>query len=218
MARLLEIRRVVVPSVAAVLSAWGMLATDLRYEMVRSHVSETSRLGPVALKRLFATLEAEGRRRLGRFDGAVRIRRALDMRYGEQIFEITVPLDGVDLESKDVVDDIVARFHRRHEELYAYSAQGQEVVVVNARVAVVGELPGLPSARADSERVPAPLTRRRVWLGDWVDVPVYRIDGLPAGHEVVGPAVFESATTTVLARAGERVIVTPLGWLDIRLG
>ena len=37
-ARLLEIRRVVVPNVAAVLSAWGMLATDLRYELVRSHV------------------------------------------------------------------------------------------------------------------------------------------------------------------------------------
>jgi len=217
-ARLLEISRVVVPSVAAVLSAWGMLATDLRYELVRSHVSETSRLRPVAFKRLFATLEAEGRRRLGRFDGIVRIRRALDMRYGEQIFEITVPLDGVDLESKDVVDDIVARFHRRHEELYAYSAQGQEVVVVNARVAVVGELPGLPSARADTEPAAAPPTRRRVWLGDWVDVPVYRIDGLPAGREIVGPALFESATTTVLARAGERVTVTPLGWLDIRLG
>ena len=217
-ARLLEISRVVVPSVAAVLSAWGMLATDLRYELVRSHVSETSRLRPVAFKRLFATLEAEGRRRLGRFDGIVRIRRALDMRYGEQIFEITVPLDGVDLESKDVVDDIVARFHRRHEELYAYSAQGQEVVVVNARVAVVGELPGLPSARADTEPAAAPPTRRRVWLGDWVDVPAYRIDGLPAGREIVGPALFESATTTVLARAGERVTVTPLGWLDIRLG
>src|SRR5439155_508842 len=37
-ARLLEIPRVIVPSVAAVLSAWGMLATDLRYELVRSHV------------------------------------------------------------------------------------------------------------------------------------------------------------------------------------
>src|SRR5262245_51330290 len=43
-ARLLEIRRVVVPSVAAVLSAWGMLATDLRYELVRSHVSEVGRM------------------------------------------------------------------------------------------------------------------------------------------------------------------------------
>ena len=57
-ARLLEIRRVIVPSVAAVLSAWGMLATDLRYELVRSHVSEVGRLSAARLRRLFAGLEA----------------------------------------------------------------------------------------------------------------------------------------------------------------
>jgi N-methylhydantoinase A len=217
-ARLLEIRRVVVPSVAAVLSAWGMLATDLRYELVRSYVSEVSRLRAPTLRRLFAALETEGRRRLGRYDGRVSVRRALDMRYGEQIFEITVPLDDVDLGADDVLDQIVARFHRRHEELYAYSAPGQEVVVVNARVAVVGELPALPAPHAQGERTSAPPTRRRVWLGEWVDVPAYRMEGLTPGHEVTGPALFESATTTVLARAGERVTVTPLGWLDIRLG
>jgi hypothetical protein len=33
-----------------------------------------------------------------------------------------------------------------------------------------------------------------------------------------GPALFESATTTVLVREGEQVRVTPHGWLDIRLG
>src|SRR5207244_2537563 len=90
-ARVLEIRRVMVPSVAAVLSAWGMLATDLRYELVRSHVSDVRRLTATALRRLFASLEKEGRRRLGGFGGAIDVRRALDMRYGEQIFEITVP-------------------------------------------------------------------------------------------------------------------------------
>ena len=31
-ARQVEVRRVVVPRAAAVLSAWGMLSTDLRYE------------------------------------------------------------------------------------------------------------------------------------------------------------------------------------------
>ena len=95
-ARLLEIRRVVVPNVAAVLSAWGMLATDLRYELVRSHVSEISRLAPAALRRIFAEMEADGRKRLGAFDGPVSVRRSVDMRYGEQIFEIQVSLDGVD--------------------------------------------------------------------------------------------------------------------------
>jgi N-methylhydantoinase A len=196
-----------------------MLATDLRYELVRSHVSEVARLAPATLRRLFAAMEADGRKRLGAFDGPVSVRRALDMRYGEQIFEIPVRLDGVDLARADLMDEIVARFHRRHEELYAYSAPGQEVVVVNARVAVVGELPPLATGRAETARRAAPkAARRRVWLGDWVEVPVFRLDELPAGWETKGPALFESPTTTVLARAGERVSVTPHGWVDLRLG
>jgi N-methylhydantoinase A len=44
------------------------------------------------------------------------------------------------------------------------------------------------------------------------------MDGLPEGQEVKGPAIFESATTTVLIRAGERALVTAQGWLDIRIG
>ena len=44
------------------------------------------------------------------------------------------------------------------------------------------------------------------------------MDALAVGQEIKGPAVFESATTTVLAREGERVTVTANGWLDIRLG
>jgi N-methylhydantoinase A len=141
------------------------------------------------------------------------------MRYGEQIFEIPVDLDGIDLGRDDLVEEVVARFHRRHEELYAYSAPGQEVVVVNARVAVVGELPPLPAGAAATRRpAPAPPRRRRVYLGEWLEVPVHTLDGLPLGLEVKGPALFDSATTTVLVREGERVQVTPEGWLDIALG
>jgi N-methylhydantoinase A/oxoprolinase/acetone carboxylase beta subunit len=51
-----------------------------------------------------------------------------------------------------------------------------------------------------------------------VDVPVHRLDGLPPGLAVKGPALFESATTTVLAREGDQVAVTPHGWLDIAIG
>jgi N-methylhydantoinase A len=186
-ARLLQIRRVVVPNVAAVLSAWGMLATDLRYEMVRSHVSEATRMTPAGLRQILQRMEAEGRARLTGFSGEIAVRHSLDMRYGEQIFEISVPIDGVDLAAPDVIDEVVARFHRGHEELYAYSAPGQEVVVVNARVAVIGRLPEL---RAEPERAesrgPVTPTRRRVYLGDWTEVPVYKLDGLPPGLQIKG--------------------------------
>jgi N-methylhydantoinase A len=219
-ARMLEISRVVVPRVASVLSAWGMLATDLRYELVRTHVGEAGTISAARFRRLFAQMEAEGRRRLGKaFRGEVRVRRAVDMRYGEQIFEVTVPLDDVEMAAADLMAQVVARFHRRHEELYTYSAPGQDVVLVNARLAVIGRLPALPHEEAASS--PAPSTTpslRRVYLGRWAEVPVHDLTALGRGHEVKGPAIFESPTTTVLIRAGERALVTPEGWLDIRVG
>jgi N-methylhydantoinase A len=219
-ARMLEVTRVVVPRVAAVLSAWGMLATDLRYELVRTHVGEVQKVGSSELRRLFDGMEAEGRARLTTaFSGPVSIRRGADMRYGEQIFEVTVPLDGVDVTAPDLIEQVTERFHRRHEELYTYSAPDQEVVLVNVRLAVVGELPLLPAEPIlEPQGTASPQTRRRVYVDTWLDVPVYRLDALRPGQAVEGPAIFESATTTVLIRTADRALVTPHGWLDIQLG
>jgi N-methylhydantoinase A len=219
-ARQLEIGRVVVPRVAAVLSAWGMLATDLRYEVVRTHIGDVKKVGAAALRRVFGAMEGDGRRRLGRaFTGPVRVERSVDMRYGEQIFEVNVPLDGVDLEAVDVMGAVVRRFHRRHEELYTYSLPDQEPVLVNARLAVVGELPALPGEPPLPARALAgPRARRRLYLGRaWVEAPVYDLDALAASQAIDGPAVVETATTTALLRAGDRATITGLGWLDIRL-
>jgi len=220
-ARQLEIGRVVVPRVAAVLSAWGMLATDLRYEVVRTHIGDVKKIGAAALRRVFAGMEAEGRRRLGRaFAGPVRVERSVDMRYGEQIFEVSVPLDGVDVGASNLMSEVVDRFHRRHEELYTYSLRDQEPVLVNARLAVVGELPALPEEPPLPSRAPGtPRTWRRVYLGRaWTEAPVYDLDALASGQTIEGPGVVETATTTVLLRPRDRGLVTPLGWLDIRLG
>src|SRR5215471_16655178 len=121
-----------------------MLATDLRFEMARSHVGDLSRLDDGEIAQMFAAMEADGVKRLrASFEGTVRCDRSVDMRYGEQVFEINVPLDGVDWR-KDPLAQIVERFHRRHEELYNYSQRDQETVLVDLRVAVVGVLPGLP--------------------------------------------------------------------------
>ncbi len=158
-ARQLDLKRVVVPRVAAVLSAWGMLATDLRFEIARSHIGDTRTLDGEALKGLFEEMEAEGFARLrASFDGAARTSRSVDMRYGEQVFEITVDLDGVDWSQADPLSEIVDRFHRRHEELYTYSLPDQETVLVNARVAVAGILSALPQEPALPE-APSSLPR-----------------------------------------------------------
>ena len=138
-ARELEIKRIIVPTVASVLSAWGMLTSDLRYEMSRTHYGKAARISADEVRELFAELEqaAAGRLRSW-FNGPLSIERSAEMRYGEQIFEIDVSLDGLDWNAADLVDQIEQRFHRKHEELYTYASPGQEVVFVNARVAAVG--------------------------------------------------------------------------------
>jgi N-methylhydantoinase A len=101
-ARQLDLTRVIVPRVAAVLSAWGMLATDLRFEVARTHIGDTRALDGSAVKQLFDEMEEEGLARLrASFDGPARATRSVDMRYGEQVFEIAVPLDDVDWTAPD---------------------------------------------------------------------------------------------------------------------
>jgi len=222
-ARQLGLVRVIVPRVAAVLSAWGMLATDLRFEVSKSHIGDTSALDGAAVKRLFEDMEAEGLARLRQsFAGPVRTSRSADMRYGEQVFEIAVPLDdgeGVDWSLDDPLPQIVERFHRRHEALYTYAMPDQESVLVNARVTVSGVLDELPREPRLPEAPPsAPVATRRIYLdGGLADAAVYDFEALAPGQEIAGPAVVESAMTTVLLRAGDRAAVTPHGWLDIAI-
>ena len=218
-ARQLDLSRVIVPRVAAVLSAWGMLTTDLRFEVARTHIGDTRALDGAAVNRLFGEMEAEGLTRLrASFAGPARTTRSVDMRYGEQVFEIAVRLDDVDWAVPDPLPQIVERFHRRHEELYTYASPEQETVLVNARVAVAGILSALPQEPALPEASPTPPRGdRRIWLGEWVAAPVWDFDTLAPAQAIIGPAIVESAMTTVLLRPGDRAAVTPLGWLDIAL-
>jgi N-methylhydantoinase A len=220
LARQLGLGRVVVPRLAAVLSAWGMLTSDLRYEVARSHVGDASQLDAAALCALYDELESEGRRRLASasFAGPAQVLRSADMRYGEQIFEVNVGLDGIDWAAADLLPQLAAAFHRRHEELYTYAMSDQEAVLVNARVAVVGALPDPPQEPALPARPPgAPRTHRQVYLAGWRDVPIFDFESLAPGQTIAGPAVVEAATTAVLLRPGDRAQVTAIGWLDIAL-
>ncbi len=219
-ARQLDLERVIVPRLSAVLSAWGMLACNLRCEVARTHIGDASRLDARAIRAAYREMEAEGRQWLGAasFSGPVRVRPSADMRYGEQVFEVGVPLDRIDFEAPDLLQRMADAFHARHEELYTYSLRDQEAVLVNARVAVIGELPALAQEPALPARAPArPTGERQIYLGGWRNVPIYAFDALAPDQAIEGPAVIESATTSVLLRLGDHARTTAFGWLDIQV-
>jgi N-methylhydantoinase A len=220
LARELELTRIIVPTTASVLSAWGMLTSDLRYEVSRTHFESGAHTTASQVRGIFSHLEAQA---IGRmqdwFDGPISVERSAEMRYGEQIFEIDVPLDGIDLHSPTLIADIEERFHQRHEELYTYAARDQEVVFVNARLAAIGAVSVIEPERgtAASATPPAARSHRKAYFGKWLDVDVYALDDLKPGQALEGPAIVEAETTTVVINAGDRLSVNALGWLDIKV-
>jgi N-methylhydantoinase A len=219
-ARQLSIPRVVVPRVASVLSAWGMLASEIRFESTRSHIGDAAAMSSAGLSEIFGGMERAARARLAAvFDGPISIARSADMRYGEQIFEINVPLDHIDWSAPDLGARVADAFHARHEELYTYAQRSNEVVLVNARVAAIGKLPALPQEPVLKAHPAAPPVRRQQVhiAGVWTEVDVHAFEALAPGQTIAGPALVEGTTTCVLIEAGDRATVTPHGWLDITL-
>lgn len=220
-ARQLSIPRVVVPRVASVLSAWGMLASEIRFETTRSHIGDAAAMTSEGLRAIFGEMEEVARARLKAvFDGPIAMARSADMRYGEQIFEINVPLDHIDWSAADLGQRVADAFHARHEELYTYAQRTNEVVLVNARVAAIGKLPELPREPVLNARdVAPPVRRQRVHIdGAWTEIDVHAFETLSPGQVITGPALVEGATTCVLIEAADTARVTPHGWLDIALG
>ncbi|MGH7081834.1 MAG: hydantoinase/oxoprolinase family protein, partial [Acetobacteraceae bacterium] len=151
------------PLEAPVLSAWGMLTTKLRLELSRTRLDPAGIEG-AELARDFARMEEEGARRLAWHTGPISFRRSADMRYGEQVFEIPVPLDGLDWEQPGLDAAIARRFHDRHEALYTYALRDEPAVVVNLRLSVIGSLPPLAETRVPGGPPAAPVGQRRIFF------------------------------------------------------
>ncbi len=216
----LGLRRAVVPLLAAGLSAWGMLHTDLRYEITRTALDTGGGGLPddAALRAVFDGLETEARARVaGWFGGEVSARRGADMRYGEQVFEVAVPLDGLDWDAPGLSARVRDAFHARHRALFTYDLPGEEVVLVNARLSAVGRLPAAAPTAPPAGKAPAEsVGRRRIHVGGAAtEAPVFRFAALAPDQALAGPAIVESETTTVLLRPGDGARMDGRGWLDI---
>ncbi|MXZ91549.1 MAG: hypothetical protein F4W95_12105 [Chloroflexi bacterium] len=220
-ARQLQVEKVYIPASAPVLSAYGMLNTDIKYDFFRSYPVSLDRLDLDELRVILDELAAQGSDKLltqGISADAVEINYSADMRYLDQIYEVTVPLPDPALSISEFVVCLTANFHDRYQELYSYSQQDQEVRLVTLRVAAVGKLPRMAQLdRQGSENTASPLGSRRIYLGQWQDAPTYAPDGLPAGAEIAGPAILESPFTTILVWPGDHATVDAMGGVELHV-
>ena len=220
-ARQLQVEKVYIPASAPVLSAYGMLNTDIKYDFFRSYPVSLDRLNLNELRSILDELGCQGREKLsarGVAGDAVEIHYSADMRYLDQIYEVTVPLPDPNLPDLEFLDLLTANFHQRYQQLYSYSQQDQEVRLVTLRVAAVGRLPRIAQLdREDDEKAASPIGSRQVYLGEWREAPTYAADSLPAGTEIAGPAILESDFTTILVWPGDYATVDSMRGIALRV-
>ena len=224
-ARQLQVGKVYIPASAPVLSAYGMLNTDIKYDFFRSYPVSLDRVELDELRTILDELGYQGRDKLaaqGVADDAVEIHYSADMRYLDQIYEVTVPLPDPALPDSEFIARLTSNFHRRYEELYSYNQQSQEVRLVTLRVTVAGKLPRMAhpstgSGQDGDKSAASPVGSRRVYLGEWTEASTYAADSLPAGTEIAGPAILESDFTTILVWPGDHARVDSMGGVELRM-
>ena len=58
---------------------------------------------------------------------------------------------------------------------------------------------------------------RRIYLGEWHEVPVYESDRLSPGMEIKGPAILESDFTTILVEPNDTAVVDKYGGIELQV-
>ena len=218
----LDIPRVLVPRTAGVLSALGLLISDILYDYSTSRVRNWEAVDPTDLQATFDEFVERGREQLADenlAESQMRFERSVDLRYAGQSFELSVAVpDGpVDAEAKAAIRD---RFHARHRQRYghAYDDEPIELVTLRTRARGVVDTPDLRQEATTGDLADAITEERPVHFdGDVHETRVYRRERLPTGAAFDGPAVVEGAESTVVVRPGQSVETDEYGSLVVEV-
>ncbi len=221
LARQLHIRTIVIPNAPGQFSAWGMLMTDLRQDVVRTRVLACDE---GTWPRIAAGLEDLGREALESFSperhgGIVRtwIQQALDMRYVGQEHTVRTPVT-----RGEPASAVLERFHALHARAYAFRLD-EGVEAVNFHATVWGEV-AKPEMRAGvsgaGSLAEASKGDRDVLFEErgWLRTPVFERSRLPVGCAVRGPAIVEEPSSTTVVLHGQEVVCDELGHLIVSEG
>jgi N-methylhydantoinase A len=223
-------RKIVVPSSATVFSAFGIGRSDLKHTWVRSFArtlrDERGSLITGTLPDINSTVSElleEARIRLKR-DG-ISAENAImslsaDIRYRNQVHELTVALGSADLFREPDLANMAARFQSGYERRYGKGSSSPRAAIewVNLRLSAVAptrtwpEAPlalGMRSSQADALVGRKPIYN--IATQRLEPTPIFQQEKLRPGDEISGPALVVSYGTTLPLHLGQDLKVDRFG-------
>jgi N-methylhydantoinase A len=226
-ARELGVRRVIVPQrkAASTWCAFGAAAADVLHIFEHTEIMPT----PVPAKRINQQLDALETRatQLMKSEGIEAKRQrfefSIDVRHKGQINEVEITLPWTRLPS-DYESQLRKLFVRRYEQLYgrgsALAGAQLELVVARLRAKALTPQPKLVKAKRSTSTIPKAAVRKKRDIY-WPDLkkrkptPVFDGEVLLPGNKIAGPAIVETADTTVVVQPGTRLRVDELGNFEL---
>ena len=201
----LELPRVIVPGSPGVLSAWGMVHTDTRHDLVQSFFHRLTGLAAEELTAAVSTLAARSRSQLavdGVADADMDLIPGADLRYLGQEYTLTVTWT-----LGDNAGDVLGRLHEifdlEHLERFGHNNPAEEVEIVALRMIAKGITARPPALELDRETTPVEMGRQDVRFAERsYDTPIYDRTTLAAGTVIIGPAILLESGCTVTVPPG----------------
>ena len=209
--RIGDMAKLVVPNNPGAVSAIGMLATDLRHDLVQSHIQAFTDVDWHDIERILNSLRDDAEKKLGTEGVAqsdMQIEDVLDLRYIGQDYYLRVYVDKDDLDGERIQSD----FNKLHEQTYGFANPEFDVEMVNARVFAIGrvERPQLPEIAPRSKaagRIAKKASRSVYFDGEYVETDIYAVESLRAGDALHGPCVIEDPRATTVVMPGQTAMV-----------
>ena len=218
----LEVPVILLPPAPGITSAMGLLATDLKYDSIRTVGVMLSEADRDALDRAFAEMERDLRARFAASDEPV-LHREAACRYAGQGYELAVDCDTLGEDWRELLG---TNFHERHRREYGFNFPGDPVEIINLRVTATRRDPhsaahlGPRRRRRPGGRGDRHPQRRVRWRG--------RARGARRAHlrpraparrgRAPQPAIVNEMDSTVVISPGWNGVVAPDGTIRLEVG
>jgi N-methylhydantoinase A len=220
-ARRLGCPQVIIPQVAAALSAAGALMSDLSTDYAASFWTTSTDFDYERVNDILAWLEDRCHEFMaGPGAGAMEssIEFSVEAHYPHQAWELELPLRVSRFTDPDDVEHLRRDFHALHREVFAVDDPESSVEIIAWRGRVRCRLRSGEPARMRTTTTPqrVPAARQAYWPETgMIETQVRLFDAMEPGEILVGPLIVESPVTTVVIDPGAAVQRTASGSLAI---
>jgi N-methylhydantoinase A len=200
-ARQLGCREVIVPPVGPVLSAAGALISDLVRSFELTYRTTDRTFDFDGVNDVLERLEDKAREFIeGPGEGAIdsRILFSVEARYPHQVWELECPIRSERVTGGPELEQLRADFHDVHREVFSIADPKSAIEFESWHARAICRL--REPAKPEAGIVPGEAGRRDVYLDGYgrAPVPVWRLAAVPLDEVIKGPAIVETATTTVV--------------------